>query len=123
MTQPAAPADPFALWREWLSNSERQWNQAFNDAMATDQFSQSMGQMMDLYLNFQKNVSEVMGRYFTMLNLPTRTDILSLGDRLQEIEQRLTGIELKLSAAAAGSGNGAAAARRPKPARTKKPAS
>ena len=27
--------DPFAMWRDWLSNSERQWNSFLNQAMST----------------------------------------------------------------------------------------
>lgn len=127
MTQPAqALPDPFALWSQWLSQSERQWNQFLNEAMATDQFSQSMGRMMDVSLNFQKQMSEVMGRYFSLINIPTRTDILGLGDRLQEIEQRLTSIEGALGSLAATGAAGKAPASPParaKPKRTRKPAS
>lgn len=120
--QTAAVPDPFAVWREWVAQSERQWNGFLNQAMATDEFSQSMGRMMDVYLNMQKNLNEVMGRYFTALNLPTRTDILALGNRLSEIEERLGSLERVLQALApvdAGAHPGDAAAR---PARTKKPA-
>jgi hypothetical protein len=51
------------MWRNWLSESERQWNGFLNQAMATDEFSQTMGRFMDVYLNLQKSMSEAMGRY------------------------------------------------------------
>ena len=89
----ATTPDPFAMWRDWLSNSERQWNSFLNQAMSTDEFGQAMGRMMDVYLGAQKNMNEVMGRYFTALNMPTRTDVLSLANRLSEIEERLGSIE------------------------------
>ena len=118
--------DPLAMWRDWLSNSERQWNSFLNDAMATDEFGRNMGRMMDVYLAMQKNLNEVMGRYFSALNVPTRTDVMTLGNRLGEIESRLDGIEgavkalaPKPSLAASSSAVAAAAARPP---RTKKPA-
>ncbi len=85
--------DPLAMWRDWVANSERQWNGFLNNAMATDEFSQSMGRMMDVYLNVQKNMNEVMGRYLQMVNVPTREDILAVGERLSQIEDRLTRIE------------------------------
>lgn len=124
MTQPAP--DPFTMWRDWLSQSERQWNAYLNEAMSTDEFSQAMGRMMDVYLNMQKSMNEVMGRYFSAMNIPTRTDVLSLGNRIGEVEERLANIERTLQAVAAASG---AAERKPatataaaRPPRTKKPA-
>lgn len=85
--------DPLAMWRDWVANSERQWNGFLNNAMATDEFSQSMGRMMDVYLNVQKQMNEVMGRVLQTVNLPTRDDILAVGERLSQIEDRLGRIE------------------------------
>lgn len=122
MTNPGAapPPDPFQLWRDWLSQSERQWNEYFNNMMSTDEYGQAMGRMMDTYLTAQRNMSEAMGRYFTALNMPTRTDVLTLGNRLTDIEDRLAGIETALTKLAPAPAQ-AKAVSRPKPARTKKP--
>jgi polyhydroxyalkanoic acid synthase PhaR subunit len=122
----SASADPFAMWRDWVAQSERQWNAFLNDAMATDEFTQSMSRFLDVYLNIQKNMNDVMSRYFSVLNVPTRTDVLSLGDRLSGIEDRLGAIEhaiasLKPAADASAARSGASPA--PRPPRTKKPAS
>ena len=125
MADQASTVDPFAMWRDWVANSERQWNGFLNDAMATDEFSQSMARMMDVYLNIQKNMNEVMGRYLQTINVPTRNDILALGERLSQIEDRLSGIENGLRAASAAAAKSAPAKDAPevkRPARTKKPA-
>lgn len=125
MADQATSIDPLAMWRDWVSNSERQWNGFLNNAMATDEFSQTMGRMMDVYLNVQKNMNEVMGRYLQTINVPTRNDILAIGERLSEIEDRLDRIEVAVTSAVKtdepSSGRSAtpAAARPP---RTKKPA-
>jgi polyhydroxyalkanoic acid synthase PhaR subunit len=116
--------DPFQIWRDWLSTSERQWNEFFNQMMATEEFGQGMGRMMDAYLGTQKNFSEAFGRYFTSLNMPSRTDVLTLGSRLIEIEERLASIEsllrgLSAAPVAEAADNGVEAVRPP---RTKKPA-
>jgi polyhydroxyalkanoic acid synthase PhaR subunit len=115
-----AAADPFAMWRDWVSQSERQWNAFLNNAMATDEFSQSMGRMMDVYLGMQKNMNETMGRYFSAMNIPSRSDILSLGDRIGAIEDRLTSIESALQGMKAGRPSADAPAA-PRPPRTRKP--
>ncbi len=119
MTQPLP--DPFQLWRDWLKDAERQWHSAFNESLATDQFSSGVGSMMDAFLHGQKTVSEGLGRYLASLNLPSRTDILDLGHRLTEIERRLDAIEGVLETRPASSNNGVTDAGA-RPPRTRRPA-
>ena len=123
MTDHAKTADPFGMWRDWMANSERQWNGFLNDAMATDEFSQTMGRMMDGYLNLQKNMNEVMGRYLQLINVPTRNDILGIGERLSQIEERLDRIESGISQAvrAQTGSTGTPASKPARPPRTKRP--
>lgn len=117
------------MWRDWVAQSERQWNGFLNKAMATDEFSQTLGRSMDFYLNMQKSMNEAMGRYLTTVNVPTRDDVLALGDRLAGIEARLASLENGIASLQAGSGkpapaaSSAATAARPRPPRTKKPPS
>lgn len=120
-TPEPTPPDFAKLWADWLSQSERQWNSIFNDMMATEQFSRSLGSVMDFYLAMQKTLGEQMGRHLNSLNMPSRSDILALNDRLLEVENRLAKIEAVLlaQARANGSGGGDAA---PRPARTRQPA-
>jgi polyhydroxyalkanoate synthase subunit PhaE len=113
------------MWREWVTQSERQWNAFFNEVMGTEQYSRSMGRLMAMSLDQQKAMSEAMGRYLGALNLPTRSDILSLSDRLSDIEKRLASIEERMERLA-GSGptptpTSASTATAPRPPRTKKP--
>lgn len=125
MADKIATADPFEMWRDWVANSERQWNSFLNNAMATDEFSQAMGRMMDVYLNMQKNMNEVMGRYLQVINVPTRNDVMAIGERLSQIEDRLNQIEGALARMSVPSASGTAAPRAtavPRPPRTKKPA-
>ena len=122
-----ANIDPLAMWRDWVANSERQWNGFLNNAMATDEFSQTMGRMMDVYLNMQKQMNEVMGRYLQLINVPTRNDVMAIGERLSQIEDRLAGIEDAITSAIRGQAGMPAAsapgspAAAPRPPRTKKP--
>ena len=122
-----ANVDPLAMWRDWVANSERQWNSFLNNAMATDEFSQTMGRMMDVYLNVQKQMNEVMGRYLQLINVPTRNDVIAIGERLSQIEDRLVGIEDSIASAVRGQAVAPAAAAAnsapgaPRPPRTKKP--
>ena len=118
-----APPDPSAIWRDWMTQSERQWNEFFNQMMGTEEFSQSMGRNLDVFLHFQKTMSEAMGPYLTAMNVPTRTDVLALGDRLLAMENRLAAIEAHLSTLQTSIENGApSSASNTKPRRTKRPA-
>jgi hypothetical protein len=110
--------DPFAWWRDWLVESERQWNSTLNELMGSDQFAQSMGRWMELYLGMQKNVNETLGRALTGLNVPNRDDVAELGRRLAAIEERLARMETLIERS---TGVAAALPERRRPPRTRKP--
>lgn len=123
-------ADPFAAWRSWVAESERQWNSFLNEAMATEEFSQNMGQFMEVYLTYQKSMNEAMGRYFSSLNVASRTDVLTLGDRLGAVEAKLDKIIKRLDEQArpspdspSASTTSTANSATPRPRRTKQPPS
>ena len=119
-TNETAAPDFSEAWRQWATQSERQWNEFFNQMMGTEEFSQSLGRNLDVFLHFQKTMNEAMGSFFTAMNVPTRTDVLALGDRMLAIENRLAALEAQLSAAlAAAPANGTNA--RAKPKRTRRP--
>jgi len=116
--------DPLASWRNWLSDAVSRWNSFFNKMMETDQFSRAMSRFTELSLNMQKRMAEAMGQYFAALNLPTRTDVISQGERLSSIEERLTSIEASLARLAGTSdAPDAASIRMQRPPRTKQPLS
>jgi polyhydroxyalkanoic acid synthase PhaR subunit len=116
--------DPLASWRNWLSDAETRWNSFFNQMMGTDQFSRVMSRFTELSLNMQKRMAEAMGQYFSALNLPTRTDLISQGERLSTIEERLTSIEASLARlSGAGEAPDRASIPKQRPARTKQPQS
>ena len=74
-------------------------------------------------VTMQKSMSEGMERYFTALSLPTRSDVVDLGERLSRIESRLHSIEDDLAKlAGASQRDGRARSAPPRPPRTRKPA-
>jgi hypothetical protein len=116
-----AASDPFQVWREWVDQAERQLNSALSEMMETERFSKSSGRMLDLMLGFQSTMSSATQRYFSTLNLPTRTDVLQLGDRLASIEERLGLIEQALSALVPETAGRRTATAAPRPRRTRQP--
>lgn len=118
--------DPLRLWREWFVKSEKTWSDALTGIMGDDRFSKGMGRYMQEALHTHRMFSESMAQYLANLNIPSRADILDLGDRLGQIEDALASIQIELRAqrarlAALGSVAGADEGGARKPARTKRP--
>jgi len=55
------------LWRNWLTETERQWNAFFNDVMGTDSFGRFLGGYMEIYGTFQRLVAQNLERSLSTL--------------------------------------------------------
>jgi hypothetical protein len=111
------------LWRNWLVDTERQWNAFFNDIMGTDSFGRFLGGYMEIYTTFQRLVAQNMERSLSTLNVPSRSDIVELSERLGGVEERLAAIEsnLRALAEAVGHPSQTAAVTQLRPRRTRRP--
>ena len=114
------PPDPIQMWRDWLTKSERQMNEMFNEVMGSEGYSQTSSRMMESFIAFQKSMGQASERYLSTLNLPTRTDVLALGDRLAGIEDRLRDLEIAIRAIPGASTAQARKSTRATPPRTRK---
>jgi hypothetical protein len=118
-----SPSDPIASWRDWMTQSESRLNALFNELMATDGYGRLMGGLTKVFVSMQKSMTEGMERYFTALSLPTRSDVVDLGERLSLIESRLFAMEsILVKLAGPGTHEEEIKAALPRPPRTKKPA-
>lgn len=117
--------DPAELWRTFLAEAEKNYNNLANQAMASPEFSRLMNQAGGASFGAQKMLGEMMERYLGSMNLPSRAQLADMGERLQAIEAQLVEIKAMLVAslgdAAAAGATGVAP--RPKPPRTKRPPS
>ena len=111
--------DPLGIWRELVGQWEKGINTLANETMASDQFSGSVNQVMNLSLKMQQTLGETMAAYLAALNLPSRADVTAISERLAAIEghlDRLVAIAEKATAAPRGM-----PARASMPPRTRKP--
>lgn len=115
--------DMVQLWRDWLTQTERQFNAFFADMAGSDAFSRGMGTYMEAYLAFQKMLADGMERYLNLINMPSRNDVIALGETLRSMETRLANIEemFRIAVETDSSREGRGAARR-EPSRTRRPA-
>ncbi len=92
------------LWRNWLTETERQWNSFFSEVMGRDSFGRVAGSYMEFYSVVQRALNQGMERYLNTFNLPTHSDIVELGERLHNIEERLASLEANLNNLATATG-------------------
>ena len=111
--------DPAEAFAKLVSDWERNFDSMANKIMGTDEFSQSMNQFQNLQLAMQKRFNEAMAQHLLNLNMPSRDDILRLGESIRSVEKRLASIETTLAKKKKKSDKGGGK----KPPRTKLPPS
>lgn len=94
------PFDPTGMFRMMRDNSMDAWSKMMIQLVNTDAYSKATGTMLDTWLSssapFRKMLETVMTQVLTNLNMPNRGDVISLAERLVNIEMRLDDLEAKL---------------------------
>ena len=125
MTMPdSKDADPLAPWREMLSQWEQNVNALANKTMGSDEYSSSMNGAMAATLKLQETMRQFMATYLASANLPSRSEVLGIAERLGGVESRLDRITALLEGIAqpsSGESPAPATPPRPRPPRTKSP--
>ncbi len=121
--QKNSASEAFTSWRDWVAQSEAHVNKILNEVMGTDGYTRVLGGLTKVLVSMQKNSGEAFERYFSALSLPTRSDVVELGQRLSLIESRLTAMEAILGHLAGGGASPGGLHTAPRPPRTRKPSS
>jgi hypothetical protein len=111
--------DPVALWHTMLGEMEKGFNAFANQAMASPEFSKVVNQVGGASAGAQRQLGELMEKYLSSMNLPSRAQLANFGERLQAIEGQLNEITALLRQV--HSNTGAEGSTAPKPPRTKRP--
>jgi Poly(R)-hydroxyalkanoic acid synthase subunit (PHA_synth_III_E) len=96
MSNTAMP-DPNEMWRRFVSEWEKAVNDFAHQAMSTKDFGRSMNQFAGASVDFQKSFGTIVARYLASLNLPSQTEMVEIGERLQAIDERLEQIAATLN--------------------------
>lgn len=112
--------DPMQLMRDWFVQSEKMWSDAMTEFMADERVAKSSGRFMQEALHTQRMFSESMGQYLSNLNMPSRSDILDLKDRVSQMEETMNLVLIELRAIRKQSESEISSAPKKKPSRTKK---
>lgn len=114
--------DPVQMWHSFLADVEKQINSFSNQAMGSEEFSRAMGQMTGASAGAKKAFGDFMERYLAAMNLPSRNELVDLGERLHRIEGRLNEMMSLLQRVHADVATDGATGT-PRPPRTKRPPS
>jgi hypothetical protein len=105
MSQPpdtSNPFDPFGFWKNTQGQTLDAWSKAMIDLVNTDAYAEATGRMLDSYLTvsapMRKLMEQTMAQVLGQMNLPTRTEVLSLAERLTNMEMRLDDLDARLDA-------------------------
>lgn len=116
-------SDPAELWRNMLGEMEKGFNAFANQAMASPEFSKVMNQASGATAGAQKQVGDLMEKYLTGMNMPSRAQMTDFGDRLQSIERDVSEIKMLLRHLVQPTAGGDPNLAPPRPARTRRPPS
>jgi len=87
-------------WKSMRDTSLESWSKMMIDMVNSEDYSQTTGQWLDTYLTlsrpFRRIIDMMMTQVLTGLNMPMRTDVTSLAERLTNIETRLDDQDAKL---------------------------
>ena len=113
--------DPVALWQKMLGEMEKGFNSLANDALASPQFSKAMNQAGGVTAGTHKQLGELMEKYFISMNMPSRSQMVGIAERLQTIEGQLSDIKLLLQRMQTQAGAARPMTAPARPPRTRKP--
>jgi hypothetical protein len=87
-------------WQSMRGTSLDSWSKMMIDTVNSDEYSHTSGQWLDTYLTlsqpFRRLIDMMMTQVLSSLNMPMRTDVTSLAERLTNIETRLDDQDAKL---------------------------
>lgn len=86
---PATPNEMVEAWLQTATDTERRWNEYLNQVMGTEAYAQMMTQQTAAFTAMQANYASGMEQFLRAMNIPTRTDLAALSERVAILERRL----------------------------------
>ncbi len=94
------PFDPMEPWRGMRDAYLDVWSKNMVEAVNSEAYAQATGAMLDTYLTmsapFREAVEKAMLKTLEQLAMPTRADIVSIAERMTNIEMRLDDLDAKI---------------------------
>ncbi len=92
--------DPVEPWRGMRDVYMDAWAKTMVDMVNTEAYAQATGTMLDTYLTvstpFREAIEKAMLKALEQLAMPSRADVVSIAERMTNIEMRLDDLDAKL---------------------------
>ncbi len=113
--------DPMEPWRGMRDVYMDAWAKAMVEMVNTEAYAQASGAMLDTYLTvsapFREAIEKAMLKTLEQLAMPSRADVVSLAERMTNIELKLDDLDAKLDGMCAPAGQASLRAARTEPKR------
>jgi hypothetical protein len=122
--------NPINMWRDWIVKSEQQWSETMSKMLKDERTGGVLSKQIDEARMMHRQFSEMAQMSLAAANLPSRTDLEMLDERMGRLEDGLAAVSAELAqlrsalvkSGAAQSGGGARNGSLPaRPARNRKP--
>ncbi len=94
------PFDPTGMLKTIRDANMETWSKMMIESVNTDAYARVTAEMLDAWLSnstpFRKAIEAAMTKALGNLNMPSRAEVISLAERLTNIEMRLDDMEAKL---------------------------
>jgi hypothetical protein len=97
----ASLLDPFGVWKTMRDTQLEAWSKLMIDLVNSDEYSKATGQALEQFLTssqpFRSALERAMTQSLAMMNMPSRAEVVTLAERLVNVEMRLDDLDAKLS--------------------------
>jgi hypothetical protein len=120
--------DPMEPWRAARDLYIDAWGKTMVDMVNSEAYAQATGAMLDSYMTvsapFREAVEKAMLKTLEQMGMPSRADVLSIAERMTNIEMRLDDLDAKLDniqrlIVTVGAGRRSKAGKAPQPSKKK----
>lgn len=96
MSKSTPNLDPLKTWREWFVKNEREWSESITQLMKDETVAQSMGQEINAAIHRQQMFTQGLASPMASMNIPSRADVVALGERIGHLEDSVARVEAAL---------------------------
>lgn len=93
-------SDPLDSFRQLRDNYLEVWAKSMVEVVNTEAYAKASGALLDTYLSvsspFRESMEKALLQTLAQLSLPSRADVVSLAERLTNLELKIDDIDAKL---------------------------
>ncbi len=89
------PLDPFKMWKSIYDQTEANWNDAIQESLKQESFSEGMGETLNYYLQYQELTKKTTESYLKQVNIPTRGELADVASLVINLEGKVDDLDDK----------------------------